>query len=43
MVDQRRARTSEADATLPMWLQCIVALVGAVALAGPAIAVVWYR
>ena len=29
--------------TLPMWLQCIVALVGVAALAGPAAAVVWYR
>ncbi|MGI3902494.1 MAG: hypothetical protein ACRYGP_16800 [Janthinobacterium lividum] len=36
-------KVESARVALPMWLQCIVALVGLAALAGPAAAVVWYR
>ena len=43
MAEQRATEAADAGAELPMWLQCLVALVGAVVLAGPAAAVVWYR
>lgn len=43
MAEQRAREPVDAGAELPMWLQCLVALVGAVVLAGPAAAVVWYR
>jgi hypothetical protein len=43
MVEPRHTETSDDGAKLPLWLQCIVALIGVVALAGPAAAVVWYR
>lgn len=43
MVETRKIDTTEVSVKLPMWLQCVVAFVGAVALLGPAAAVVWYR
>ena len=43
MTEQLATASENARARLPMWLQCIVALVGVALLAGPAAAVVWYR
>ncbi len=39
---ERCETEGEARVKLPLWLHWIVALVGAVALAGPTAAVVWY-
>ena len=43
MERQRGTEAAETSVRLPFWLQCIVALLGAALLAGPAAAVVWYR
>ena len=43
MTDQWALADESARTKLPLWLQCMVALVGAALLAGPSIAVVWYR
>ena len=43
MTDQRALADEGVRTRLPIWLQCMVALVGVAMLAGPAVAVVWYR
>jgi hypothetical protein len=43
MTQQRATADEDARTRLPMWLQCIVAVIGIAVLAGPAAAVVWYR
>ena len=43
MTEQRATVLEDVRARLPIWLQCIVATVGFALLAGPAVAVVWYR
>ena len=43
MAKQREMVSEDERAMLPMWLQCVVALIGTTLIAGPAAAVVWYR
>ena len=43
MATERVIEAADGRAPLPMWVQCIVAVVGVAALVGPAVAVVWYR
>lgn len=43
MIDQLAATSESAGAKLPLWLQGLVAVIGAILLVGPAAAVLWYR
>ncbi|MGI3899922.1 MAG: hypothetical protein ACRYGP_33165 [Janthinobacterium lividum] len=43
MTDQHALADGSIGTKLPMWLQCVVALIGTALLAGPAAVVVWYR
>lgn len=43
MAEQHRTETIDPRVSLPVWLQCMVALFGTALLAGPVAAVVWYR
>lgn len=43
MTNKHAAAHEGARTKLPMWLQCMVALVGVAMLAGPVATVLWYR
>ena len=43
MTDQHALADEGVRTRLPVWLQCMVALFGTALLAGPVVAVVWYR